>query len=55
MNPDNAAGHPAAVAMGLYLRSRHPELGARLREQAAGDGSPPLQAPQPGPQPGARA
>ena len=31
----------AAVAMGLYLRSRHPELGTRLRDVATDGGGPP--------------
>ena len=41
----------AAVAMGLYLRSRHPELGAKLREGMADGGGPPVRAPRPGPRP----
>jgi len=43
----------AAVAMGLYLRSRHPELGSKLREQTAGGASPSVRVPEPGPRPDA--
>ena len=45
----------AAVAMGVYLRSRHPELGAKLREQTTGGSADPVPAPGPGARPGAGA